>query len=280
MSSGCQLYMQILISLTFTWRWHFTRFFTKLHEDADVFRLWTFTWRYTCPKVINCGVWMSLATSYKSWWSSDISWWPFNIFIFMNCILTYSHQVINVSMNMQSSDHLCFHDRDVIRSSTFTWACLCHQVINFYMNMLMERGEQEGFSKTYAFNTFFYPKLISGGHAAVKRWTRKVDIFAHQYLVIPVHLGVHWCLCVRQLCVCVCVCVCVCACAAGVGGGVSWGVGLWAKKIYCYFFCVYRALRFCVVIVFQLYNFVLLFVCNMQAVFQKCGILVCSFCFF
>ena len=75
---------------------------------------------------------------------------------------------------------------------------LFSQVINFYMNMLMERGEQDGFSKTYAFNTFFYPKLIQGGHAAVRRWTRKVDIFSHQYLVIPVHLGVHWCLCVSS----------------------------------------------------------------------------------
>ncbi|XP_070210929.1 sentrin-specific protease 1-like isoform X2 [Littorina saxatilis] len=70
------------------------------------------------------------------------------------------------------------------------------EVINFYMNMLMDRGEQEGFSKTYSFSTFFYPKLVQGGHAVVKRWTRRVDIFSHQYLVIPVHLGVHWCLCV------------------------------------------------------------------------------------
>lgn len=70
------------------------------------------------------------------------------------------------------------------------------EVINFYMNMLMERGEQEGFSKTYAFNTFFYPKLTAGGHDAVKRWTRRVDIFAYHYIIIPVHLGLHWCLCV------------------------------------------------------------------------------------
>ncbi|XP_076461373.1 uncharacterized protein LOC143293902 isoform X2 [Babylonia areolata] len=69
------------------------------------------------------------------------------------------------------------------------------EVINFYMNMLMERGEQDGHSKTYAFNTFFYPKLLQGGHSAVKRWTRKVDVFAHRYLIVPVHLGVHWCLC-------------------------------------------------------------------------------------
>ncbi|PVD30722.1 hypothetical protein C0Q70_09997 [Pomacea canaliculata] len=70
------------------------------------------------------------------------------------------------------------------------------EVINFYMNLLMERGQQQGFPKVYAFNTFFYPKLTSGGHAAVKRWTRRIDIFSHHYLIMPVHLGVHWCLCV------------------------------------------------------------------------------------
>ncbi|XP_076468397.1 sentrin-specific protease 1-like isoform X3 [Babylonia areolata] len=78
------------------------------------------------------------------------------------------------------------------------------EVINFYMNMLMERGERDASCKTYAFNTFFYPKLLAGGHAAVKRWTRRVDLFSHTYLVIPVHLGVHWCLCmvfVKEKCI-------------------------------------------------------------------------------
>ena len=32
------------------------------------------------------------------------------------------------------------------------------------------------------------------GHAALKRWTRKVDIFATDLMLIPVHLGMHWCL--------------------------------------------------------------------------------------
>lgn len=64
------------------------------------------------------------------------------------------------------------------------------------MNLLMERGEKDGNAKVYAFNTFFYPKILGGGQSAVKRWTRRVDIFAHDYLLIPVHLGMHWCLAV------------------------------------------------------------------------------------
>ena len=32
------------------------------------------------------------------------------------------------------------------------------------------------------------------GHSALKRWTRKVDIFSFDLILIPVHLGMHWCL--------------------------------------------------------------------------------------
>ena len=36
------------------------------------------------------------------------------------------------------------------------------------------RGEGPDFPKVFAFSTFFYPKLIDGGHASVKRWSKKV----------------------------------------------------------------------------------------------------------
>lgn len=71
------------------------------------------------------------------------------------------------------------------------------EVINFYMNMLMERGRTEpGLPSVYAFNTFFYPKLLASGYSAIKRWTRRVDIFSYDLILVPVHLGVHWCLAV------------------------------------------------------------------------------------
>lgn len=42
------------------------------------------------------------------------------------------------------------------------------------MNLLIERGKNDNLPNVFAFNTFFYPKLISGGHSALKRWTKKV----------------------------------------------------------------------------------------------------------
>ncbi|KAL3173140.1 hypothetical protein MRX96_012280 [Rhipicephalus microplus] len=70
------------------------------------------------------------------------------------------------------------------------------QVINFYMNLLMQRFQKEGFPTVYAFNTFFYPKLVQGGHAALKRWTRTVDLFSFDIILVALHLTAHWCLAV------------------------------------------------------------------------------------
>lgn len=87
---------------------------------------------------------------------------------------------------------LRIHRRDLQTLSGLNW--LNDEVINFYMNLLMQRSEErKDLPKVYAANTFFYPKLMQSGQAGLRRWTRKVDIFAHDLMVIPVHLGVHWC---------------------------------------------------------------------------------------
>lgn len=73
------------------------------------------------------------------------------------------------------------------------------QIINFYMNMLMERSKEKGLPSVHAFNTFFFTKLKTAGYQAVKRWTKKVDVFSADILLVPIHLGVHWCLAVSTL---------------------------------------------------------------------------------
>ncbi|CAH0726248.1 unnamed protein product, partial [Brenthis ino] len=89
--------------------------------------------------------------------------------------------------------NLRIHRRDLQTLAGLNW--LNDEVINFYMNLLMQRSEEnKDLPKVYATNTFFYPKLMQSGQAGLRRWTRKVDIFAHDLMVVPVHLGVHWCL--------------------------------------------------------------------------------------
>lgn len=91
--------------------------------------------------------------------------------------------------------------RDISTLLGKTW--LNDEVINFYMNLLTERGElraSEGLPKVHAMNTFFVPRLLQSGHTGVRRWTRKVDIFSYDILPVPVHVGgVHWCMAIIHM---------------------------------------------------------------------------------
>lgn len=69
----------------------------------------------------------------------------------------------------------------------------------------MERCSGEAAAlKVYSFSTFFFPKLRGGGggqvggHTAVKRWTKAVDLFLYDLILVPLHLGVHWAMAVSQ----------------------------------------------------------------------------------
>lgn len=82
--------------------------------------------------------------------------------------------------------------KDLQTLSNLNW--LNDEVINFYMNLLVERSADRKLPSVNTLNTFFYPKLCSSGYSAVRRWTKKMDIFSKDILLVPVHLGVHWCL--------------------------------------------------------------------------------------
>ncbi|KAM7403310.1 hypothetical protein PAMA_003980 [Pampus argenteus] len=74
------------------------------------------------------------------------------------------------------------------------------EVMNFYLSLVMERcTDRAAGLRVYSFSTFFFPKLRgggsgvqAGGHAAVKRWTKAVDLFLYDLILVPLHLGVHW----------------------------------------------------------------------------------------
>ncbi|XP_056151964.1 sentrin-specific protease 2 isoform X2 [Lampris incognitus] len=87
--------------------------------------------------------------------------------------------------------------RDLITLQEGSW--LNDEVINFYLSLVMEHCTgQAGGLKVYSFSTFFFPKLDggvggqAGGYAAVKRWTKAVDLFLYDLILVPLHLGIHW----------------------------------------------------------------------------------------
>uniref|UniRef100_A0A671U4I5 SUMO specific peptidase 1 n=1 Tax=Sparus aurata TaxID=8175 RepID=A0A671U4I5_SPAAU len=97
-----------------------------------------------------------------------------------------SHEVLSEGFGLSLTR------KDLQTLSNLNW--LNDEVINFYMNLLVERSKDPNLPSVNTFNTFFYPKLRCSGYSTVRRWTKKMDIFAKDILLVPVHLGVHWCL--------------------------------------------------------------------------------------
>jgi len=42
------------------------------------------------------------------------------------------------------------------------------------MQLIKERGRLQNYATVYAFSSFFYLRLSDGGHAALKKWAKKV----------------------------------------------------------------------------------------------------------
>ena len=76
---------------------------------------------------------------------------------------------------------------DIQTLRNYHW--LNDEVINFYMNLLVERNKRQGYPALYAFSTFFYPKLKSGGYQAVKRWKKGS---------VSLNRNLFWCLFIRR----------------------------------------------------------------------------------
>ena len=75
-------------------------------------------------------------------------------------------------------------------------------LVTFYMRYLEHQVEQQSpdlAKRIYFFSTFFYERLTSSikgrkeiNYEAVQKWTRSVDIFTYDYIVVPINEQAHW----------------------------------------------------------------------------------------
>ncbi len=75
-------------------------------------------------------------------------------------------------------------------------------LIGFYLRYLEYKLEQEHpdlAKKVYFFNTYFFASLTNTprgkkgiNYEAVQKWTRAVDIFGYDYVVVPINESAHW----------------------------------------------------------------------------------------
>ncbi|PYH96107.1 cysteine proteinase [Aspergillus ellipticus CBS 707.79] len=90
------------------------------------------------------------------------------------------------------------YDLDRLRENEF----LNDNLIGFYIRFLQEhldRTNQEVAKKVYFYNSFFYDALMNTprgkrgiNYEGVQKWTRTVDIFSHDYVVVPINESAHW----------------------------------------------------------------------------------------
>ena len=91
--------------------------------------------------------------------------------------------------------------RDLLTLKGTSW--LNDEVINFYMHMLQHRdiklSEQNNtMLRSWFASTFFFVKLLNDGNDRyeynnVRKWTRKIDIFSADKVLIPINLtNTHW----------------------------------------------------------------------------------------
>ncbi|KAI8578229.1 hypothetical protein K450DRAFT_247854 [Umbelopsis ramanniana AG] len=86
--------------------------------------------------------------------------------------------------------------RDICKLRPDTW--LNDEIINFYMELISDRSQknQSKYPAIHCFNTFFCTTLLESGYAKLKRWTKRVDIFSKDMVLIPVNSSLHWTLAV------------------------------------------------------------------------------------
>ncbi|ORX66717.1 cysteine proteinase [Linderina pennispora] len=67
-------------------------------------------------------------------------------------------------------------------------------VINFYMLLINKRsGSNPKLPKVHAFSSFFFNMLDGSGYARVRRWTRRINLFEKDMVVVPVNIdNRHW----------------------------------------------------------------------------------------
>ncbi|OQE24974.1 hypothetical protein PENFLA_c009G00191 [Penicillium flavigenum] len=75
-------------------------------------------------------------------------------------------------------------------------------LIALYMRFLqdhLERTNKEAAKRIYFFNTYFFatltntPRGVRGvNYGGVEKWTRNVDLFSYDYIVVPINESVHW----------------------------------------------------------------------------------------
>lgn len=70
------------------------------------------------------------------------------------------------------------------------------RVVNAYLHLLVRRSSTNpNLPRVYTFDSYFL-LLAKGNYNTVRAWTKHVDLFDYDILLVPVHANAHWCMAV------------------------------------------------------------------------------------
>lgn len=81
--------------------------------------------------------------------------------------------------------------RDIVSLQGSNW--LNDNVINYFAHKYGKRLEANNIP-CKVFSSFFYSKLKDRGYVSCRTYTRKYNLFEKHLVLIPIHLGNHWCM--------------------------------------------------------------------------------------
>ncbi|KAI8090220.1 Senp1 mutant in complex with sumo-1 [Gilbertella persicaria] len=88
--------------------------------------------------------------------------------------------------------------RDIYRLYPETW--LNDEIVNFYFELISDRASKaDNLPQIHCFNTFFCSTLRDQGYNKVRRWTKRVDIFSKDLVLVPINQSYHWVLGVMDM---------------------------------------------------------------------------------
>ncbi|XP_026850323.1 sentrin-specific protease 1 [Drosophila persimilis] len=76
------------------------------------------------------------------------------------------------------------------------------KIINFYVDLISERSTRTSnpLPTVYTFSTFFVERFLTDGYKGVRRYTKKIDIFSYDMILIPENIkNIHWCMTIINL---------------------------------------------------------------------------------
>ena len=96
-----------------------------------------------------------------------------------------------------SAHNINITKRDLYGLTGQNW--LNDHVIEFYLQMIAARSLSPEYMelrmpRIHCMSTYFFLKLIMQGYDDLERWTKNVDIFSFDILLVPIHMDMHWCI--------------------------------------------------------------------------------------